>query len=692
MGWREFLGIQPKGLAAAAVSSRRGQFDSDELRRADRRSSEAWDIYRLVGEVHYSVQQQARLVGRLNWFMSVNGSDPNADLTDQVFRAAFGSPAEIRDLQVMAAIHLQVPGGYLLARVGGPGGKWEVLPNPPDTKTKKKLDRSDIVVKVENKDPRDPESRLDSPVLASLDIARELLLARGQARAMARSRTAQLNTLIYPLEGAGADPKQFEQDLIDVMVAPLADEMSTSAVVPNLIGFPAEYIENIKTLDLTGPLDEKIHERIDRLIRQLAVVLDIPIETLLGMGDTNHWTAWLISEDNWLSHVEPMASPIGEGFAQALERALDNDTDIEITPDPSQLLRRRPTIENALQATQMGLTNEEWALEQIGASPEDAGPGLEAMLTARAAARPSSPASAEPFQPAVAAMIQELSDGFKEHRRLEVAARDETENGPITAAPETSPPPAAPSSIDVARLANLDVESAEAMQDLIFDAGDRALERLGARLRSIAQGGKIELPDVPNQQVAIAYRQEIPNQDENVADTARKFEPQFERFVSRAFRKIKLAGLALDPHPSEVNDAFAAFQAEVAKVVAARRDGAPGNAEAWLGAKRVMALLGGNPDPQVQPIVSASGVQTSPRGIALGIRAIEIMNADYGLVADEWIWHHAYSGPSPHPVHLSLAGRSVRPGGTILEGGSNFYPGDHAGCQCLVVPVLRRNR
>lgn len=667
MGWLDRFRSQPKGLAAAAVSSRRGQFDSDELRRADRRSSEAWDIYRLVGEVHYSVQQQARLVGRLNWFMSVNGSDPNADLTDQIFRAAFGSPAEIRDLQVMAAIHLQVPGGYLLARVGGPGGKWEVLANPPDTKTKKKLDRSDIVVKVENQDPRDPDSRLDSPVLAALDIARELLLARGQARAMARSRTAQLNTLIYPLEGAGADPQKFEQDLIDVMVAPLADEMSTSAVVPNLVGFPNEYIENIKTLDLTGPLDEKLHDRIDRLIRQLAVVLDIPIEALLGMGDTNHWTAWLISEDNWLSHVEPMASPIGEGFAQALERALDNDTDIEITPDPSQLLRRRPTIENALQATQMGLTNEEWALEQIGASPEDAGPGLEAMLNARAAAaRPTSPAVGEPSEPAVAAAE------------------------PI--AIESSPPPAAPSSIDVARLANLDVESAEAMQDLIFDAGDRALERLGARLRSIAQGGKIELPDIPNQQVAIAYRETIPNQDENVSDTARKFEPQFERFVSRAFRKIKLAGLALDPHPSEVNDAFAAFQAEVAKVVTARRDGAPGNAEAWLGAKRVMALLGGNPDPQVQPIVSASGVQTSPRGIALGIRAIEIMNADYGLVADEWIWHHAYSGPSPHPVHLSLAGRSVRPGGTILEGGSNFYPGDHAGCQCLVVPVLRRNR
>jgi hypothetical protein len=670
MAWlRDLFRPQPKGLAAAAVSSTRGQFDSSETRRADRRISEAWDIYRLVGEVHYATQQQARLVGRLKWFMSVNGSEPDENLTDQIFRAAFGSPAEIRDLQVKAAIHLQVAGGYYFARVGGPAGKWEILPNPLDTKAKKKLDRADVTVLVENPDPRDPDARLDSPVLAALDIARELLLARGQARAMARSRTAQLNTLIYPIEGAGQDPKQFEQDLIDVMVAPLADEMSTSSVVPNLIGFPAEYIKEIKSISLTGELDDKIHERIDRLIRQLAVILDIPIEILLGMGDTNHWGAWLVQEDNWLNHVEPLSSPIGEGFAQALEQALDNETDIEITPDPAGLLRRRPTISDALKAAELGITDEEWALEQLGATPENAGPGLLAMQAAKAEARripDAAPASAEPA--AVA------------------AARTE----PI--AIESSPAPSAPSSVNVERLAGLDVEFSEAMQDLLADAGDRALERLGARLRSVAQGGKIELPDIPNQQVAIAYGPEIPNQDENVADTARKFEPQFERFVSRAFRKIKLAGLALDPHPSEVNDAFAAFQAEVAKIVVARRGGAPGNAEAWLGAKRVMALLGGNPDPQVQPIVSASGVQTAPRGIALGIRAIEIMNADYGLVADEWIWHHAYSGPSPHPVHLSLAGRSVRPGGTILEGGSNFYPGDHAGCQCLVVPVLRRNR
>lgn len=680
MGWREFFGFKPKGQAAAAVSSTRN-FDSNEGRRADRRVSEAWNLWRLVGELHYVTTQQARLVGRLDWTMTVNGTEIESDQADQIWRAGFGSPAQVRHLQVTAALHYQVAGGYFLARVGGLGGKWEILPNPANTKVKKKLDRSDIVIIVENPDPEDPDTRLDSAVLASLDTARELLLARQQSRAATRSRTAQLNTLIYPLEGAGPDPKQFEDDLIEVMVAPLSDEFSTSTVVPNMIGFPNEYIENLKALPLVGPIDEKIQDRIERLVAQLAVMLDIPVELLTGMGDANHWTAWLVAEDNWLSNVEPMASPIGEGFAQAFEMMLNQPgaeaTDVEIEPDPAPLLKRRPTIENALAAAELGIVNEEWTLEQIGASPEDAGPGLLQMQAAKAQARRQPVAiEGDPVANGDQPAVQEPGA---------VAAAD-----PV--AIETSPEPQAPTAVDTDRLANLDVEFNELMQDLVADAADRSLERLGARLRSAAQQSKLELPDVPNQQVAIAYKEPIENQAQVVTDTASKFEPQFDRFVQRAFRKLKLAGLAMNPRPSEVADAFTAFLAEVGTVVEARRAGKPGNAEAWMGAKRVNALLGGNPDPKVLPVVSSSGVQTTPRGIALGIRALEILNEDYGLISDEWIWHHAYSGSEPHPMHVSLEGKSIRPGGTILENGVNWYPGDHAGCQCLVVPVLRRNR
>lgn len=657
--------LQPLTAAVVSATSR---YDGDAARKQDRRVSEAWDLYRLVGEIHYQVTQQSRLVGRVGWTMTVNGNELDGGQSDEILTAAFGSMAILRDLQTTAATHYQVAGGYHLAKTGD---QWEILNNPAEGPTKKKLEAADIVVTVENPDPYEPKARLDSPVLAALDIGRELILARGQARAMARSRTAQLNTLFYPREGAGADAATFEKELMDVMVAPLADEMSTASVVPNLVGFPGDLIDKIRPIDLAGELDEKLHERIDRLIHQLAMVLDSPIEILEGSGDANHWGAWLISEDNYLNHIEPTASPIGEGFAQALEILLGNPdaepgtgTDVEITPDPANLLKRRPTIENALMAYRLGAVNDEWVREQLGATDEDAGPGLAAMPNPSGN---SAPGLGEP-------------GGASQEPATTAAAPPPA----IVAAVEDAP------SVDPEELARLDVDLGIQMSDLVADAADRSLERLGARLRSVAQGGKIELPDVPNQEVAIAYRETIQNQDAIVDDTAARFEPQFDRFVTRAFEKVRAAGVDIDFDPDANQDAFAAFRAEVAKVVTARRDGGTGDSEAWAASLRVNALLGGNADPNRTPVTSATGFSAPVPGIALGARSLSAIARQYGVRPGRWLWHHAYTGPSPHLKHQSFEGREIPPGGTVLEDGINFFPGDHHGCRCLRVPELVR--
>jgi hypothetical protein len=185
---------------------------------------------------------------------------------------------------------------------------------------------------------------------------------------------------------------------------------------------------------------------------------------------------------------------------------------------------------------------------------------------------------------------------------------------------------------DPRRLAQLDVEFGETMTDLVSDAADRSLERLGARLRSVAQGGKVDLPDVPNQQVAIAYSQDIPNEASTVEDTAGKFEPQFDRYTERAFRRLRDAGVELQPVKADQMDAFGVFRAEVGKVVAARRGGGTGDAETWRASLRINSILGGSGDPEVNPVVSAAGFPVSPAGIALGRRAVSAMAQQYGVV------------------------------------------------------------
>ena len=65
-----------------------------------------------ASEVHYAVNQQARLVGRLEWRVEGDGED--LEQGEEIMRQAFG--ADLRSIAVMAAIHLQVVGRFWLVR------------------------------------------------------------------------------------------------------------------------------------------------------------------------------------------------------------------------------------------------------------------------------------------------------------------------------------------------------------------------------------------------------------------------------------------------------------------------------------------------------------------------------------------------------------------------------------------------
>jgi hypothetical protein len=359
------------------------------------RDGDLWRIYRCVPEVHYAVNQQARLLGRLDW--RVEGDGEEVPEGDEIMRQAFG--ADLRSTSVMAGIHLQVVGRYFLARVQGETGQvWRILNSPITTEQKKIAETADVLVEVVIEDPAIP-GRADSPVAAVRDIAAELILTRAQARAAARSRTAQTMLVLYPKEGAGPNPKKFEDDFAYTVASPLSDEKAEAVAVPNVVGFPADFIEKWKVLDLTGPIDEKLHDRIDRLIRQLAIGLDMSPSILLGLEDANQWSAYAALEDNWLGHVEPLAAPVGQGYAEALTKAARIDRNrIEVVPDPSPLLRRRPPTSDVIQAAQLNIVQPWWAAEQLGA-PEDAwGDGVARQETAPAP-EDTDPEPVEPDEP-----------------------------------------------------------------------------------------------------------------------------------------------------------------------------------------------------------------------------------------------------------------------------------------------------
>jgi hypothetical protein len=650
--------------AAASVADSGNQLDRTSVQA--REVGDAWKVWREVGEIHYATTQQARVLSRIGWDIAVNGqnvdeSDP--EMAEEMMKAAFGK--NFRDLSRQMALHLQVAGAYRFVRVDD---KWHVLGMPLDYRGKELVKRADVDILVENPDPREA-TRMDSPVLACMDVARELLLTRAQARAAARNRTAQLGLLLYPLEVAGGNTKAFEKKLARAMAAPIENEMSASSVVPNMVGMQADYIEKWKTLDLSGDIDEKLHERINRLVHQIAVILDSPMELLEGMGDTNHWTAWAVQEDNWRAHVEPMASLVAEGFALAFAQAADIDPEaIDIVPDPAPLLERRPALSDIKDAHAARVINDDFYRDALGADEADApDPSDDPVQTSDSGSGPRAVQEpAEPVAAAVPALVERL-------------------RGPL-AALAAAPPPLP----DAMTLAHIDTQAYDSMEDLLADTVERVLTRLGSKVLSIAQGKDLGLGDLKrmtNADIAVAYAQSgrtWDNLDDVVQASVLAEEDKVHRIVNRAYRRTGDAGVSITYSEDLQADTQAAFVGFAAQAVHAALQAR--GLGLWGLAHRIVNIAGGGGDPQ--PQVAAPGIATTALGIALGRNAVEAILNTYAAVPGGYTWFHQAGGDN-HPQHLALNGRSFN-GQYVLEDGINWFPGDHAGCRCIAVPEFQR--
>lgn len=695
-----FRRTRPLTAAATVATSRQLEASGGSTQTRD--VTEAWRVWRATGEIHYVTTQQARLVSRLHWDVRVNGADLDPEAADELLAAAFG--ADLPELARQAALHLEVAGAYLLARIDD---EWEVLPYPVGYAEQQKLKRADVTTLVSNPDPVDPR-RFDSPVLAALDVARELLLARAQARAAARSRTAQLQTIIYPLEGV-PDPEAFEAELMDVMTAPLEDERSSATVVPNMIGFPGERIDQWKTLDLTGPLDEKLHDKIAGLIRQLAVIMDAPPEILTGMGETNHWTSWAIQEDNWLGHVEPMAQMIGRGFAVAIAQATGTPVEaIDVLPDPAPLLKRRPTITDALAAYTANLVSADWARAQLGADVDDApdqgtDPAVQVALDMLRAA-PS--LAQDPGLPTLVEQVRAATSGGS----VPVVEADEIvvteEVGAEPAQPQIAagrPGAAVPFSTD--RLLSIDQAASDALSDLLALALFRVREKVGSQIRSRLQGDpetKAAMADIDNADLperlpkALAL---LPNLDQTVADTLASVIPAaFGRIVRRAYADTRAAGIRIELDPQLLDETTEILLTDGATIALDALNGEAVEGALWVLNRQALTIAGGGLDPAVEVGETAAArkriAMPSPldgAGIALGRGAIGWVVANLNVSPRAYLWEHVGGSGNDHPEHVMFNGWEYD--GDVLEyDGIRWFIGDHLGCRCRRVPLWEENR
>lgn len=319
--------------------------------------AEAWRFYHEVGEVRFAARYIGNSLARVRFFVGkrerpgapIEPIDDTAAGDDAIARDCIdrlkGRDGTFQSLVRDYGTQQFIAGESWLVGVDRdkPDEKWEfisttehrrleanvatkaVTKQPGDDSAEEPADA--IVARFWQRDPED-RSRADSSLRPVLDICDALQTAQQMQVAADRSRIASAGIVFIPAEASLPKTPVTESDgpnarphltlldeMLDVMAQAMDDPGSAAAVVPILVEMKGDLIQKIDHLRFDREVDKTIAERIDHHIRRLAQGLDLVPEKLLGVGDTNHWTAWNIDENTVMAHVVPLAVSFAEDMS-----------------------------------------------------------------------------------------------------------------------------------------------------------------------------------------------------------------------------------------------------------------------------------------------------------------------------------------------------------------------------------------
>jgi hypothetical protein len=369
----------PKAVIASAVNvSKEGARAYHARKGNDQWQREAWYQYDICGELRYAVTWIANAISMAT--MYVAETDPETGLvTDAtenstvqaIGNSILGGPAHRAQHQATIALNWQIAGEvFLLIRPsrGAEPDEWLVLSSSeiseqsgrfkyedPDTGALIELNTaSDMLIRVWSPHPK-KRSHADSAVRASLPTLKEIektsqnIAARLDSRLVGSGVWLMPQEVDFPTRSDGSPGVVgFVDEMIDAASMSLSNPGQASAQVPMVVQIPGEHIAAAKDghIDFSTELSAEILELRTAAIRRLALSLDMPSEIMLGMGESNHWSAWQIEESAYKVHVAPLLDRLGDAITTtylkpALEAAgVQNPDQYVIAFDTTEIISR----------------------------------------------------------------------------------------------------------------------------------------------------------------------------------------------------------------------------------------------------------------------------------------------------------------------------------------------------------------
>jgi hypothetical protein len=350
--------------AGAKVRAR----DSDSMRRLVQPwQARSYGYYDVIPEVKYAAQFYSRALSVLRLYAGrideggdvveiEDSNDPGVEMLERIqdpgggrsgllaqygrlmflggeayLLASIDKETDDEQWEMLSPDELRMSGGSY-TRFRAPTLPAEQLREAPDDAYAPLDDEDSVVYRLWRRHPR-YSMLADATMQGVLDVCEELVLLTQAVRSRARSRLAGPGILLVngkvspiPIGGdvddANPDEDPFVRDLIEAMTSPITDEGTASAVVPLVVRVDMDDLEKaMRLIQIADPTQLYPETGLRReAVERLAIGLDMPPEVLLGLGDSNHWSAWQVDEQTWKGHLQPVAQQLVDDLTASYYR------------------------------------------------------------------------------------------------------------------------------------------------------------------------------------------------------------------------------------------------------------------------------------------------------------------------------------------------------------------------------------
>lgn len=697
----EMIGSNTSSALLASAAQRKIRRDKVQGTVGEGWQERLWEIYEQLGPVHYGVSFKRNSAEKIDYFIAEVSDDEPARSDDDKANEALDRLGDITGIVSEFVAHENVAGeGYLVGQERDDVETWDVwstlevklaqqsVQRRPESV--KSLREDDFLLRLWRPSPKSHHEP-DSPLRSVQQQCEQLLLLNEQIGAVAMSRlSAGFFTVPSELSfakpadedpdtGANISGDPFMDEVIQIMVNPIADGESAARVAPAVLRGPAEYLKAdvLRHITFGREIDVTFADMREELLRQIAAGLDLPPEIILGKADLNHWSAWDVDESAAKLHVDPDVLHILDGLTRGYlwptleEMGVEDPRKWIIWRDYSDLTSRPISIDQAMELSDRGIITDAYVRSVANIAEADAGTG----------------------------------DTRESDESDPAAGPENVDRGPPLVA--SAQPLTGLADIDAMLTAKI-IEGAEA-------AAHRALERAGAKVRAKAKKDReltALIQGVANDKVTLTLGERRIEQLQLTADQlvpADTFDPLAERLLELVesaqdetrSQLSSLFGTAVE-ESTEEEDRITAIDIFIAAliglVVAQLFTSSPDLDPAETGeigdsiasGEIVFGLLttaGGTPLAAFAP--------DSPRGLALGQRTRALL-VDHGFLIETETWryglqrrrtnfdpHRALDGfKTDNKEHPSLRSH------TSWLGVTHYFPGDHRGCLCSWVPSV----